>query len=80
MPLASSNPHEDFSVDALGPRIIFWLIDLLCHRGVLTHAVVSDGVDLCLGSVFRVVANVRRRLALVGHSIYRVDGARLATM
>jgi hypothetical protein len=43
MPLASSNPHEDFSINVLGPRIILWHIDLPCHRGVLTVAAVEGG-------------------------------------
>jgi hypothetical protein len=31
MPLASSDPHEDISVDVLGPWIVIWPMDLLCH-------------------------------------------------
>jgi hypothetical protein len=34
MPLASSDPHEDISVDVLGPRIVIWPMDLLGHGGV----------------------------------------------
>jgi hypothetical protein len=36
MPLASSDPYEDISVDVLDPRIIIWPMDLLCHGSVLT--------------------------------------------
>jgi hypothetical protein len=80
MHLASSNPHEDISVDVLGPRIVIWPMDLLCHGSVLMKAAVDGGVAICLGPVIRVVGDVGRRLALVGHSISREDGARLATM
>jgi hypothetical protein len=80
MPLASSDPHEDISVDVLDPRIIIWPMDLLGHGGVLTEADVDVGVVVCLEPVLRVVGDVGRRLVLVGHSIRREGGARLATM
>ena len=80
MPLASSDPHEDISVDVLGPRIVIWPMDLLGHGGVLTEAVVDGGVGIRLGPVIRVVGDVGRRLPLVGHSICRELGARRATM
>jgi hypothetical protein len=80
MPLASSDPHEDISVDILDPRIVIWPMDLLCHGSVLMRAAIDGRVAICLGPVIRVVGDVGRRLALVGHSISREDGARLATM
>jgi hypothetical protein len=80
MSLTSSDPHEDISVDVLGPWIVIWLMDLLCHGGVLMKADVDDRVAKRLGPVIRVVGDVERRLALVGHSISQEDGARLATM
>jgi hypothetical protein len=80
MPLASSDPHEDISVDVLGPRIVIYPMDLMCLSSVLTEASVDGGVSIRLGPVLRVVGDVGRRLALVGHSIHREDGARLATM
>jgi hypothetical protein len=80
MSLASSNPHEDISVDLLGPHIVFWPMDLLCHGGVSMKAAVDNRVVVRLGSVIRVVGDIGRRFALVGHSIGREDGARLATM
>jgi hypothetical protein len=80
MPLASSDPHEDISVHVLGPRIVIWPMDLLGHGGVQTEAAVDGGVGVRLGPVIRVVGDVGRRLPLVGHSICREDGARLATM
>jgi hypothetical protein len=43
-------------------------------------AAVDDGVAVRLGLIIRVVGDVGRRLALMGHSIGREDGARLATM
>jgi hypothetical protein len=69
MSLASSDPHEDISIDVLGPRIVIWPMDLLCHGGVLMKATVDGGVAMRLGPVIRVVGNVGRRLALVGHNI-----------
>jgi hypothetical protein len=76
MSLASSDPHEDIGVDLLGARIILWAIDLLCHGGVVMKVVVDDGVVVRLGPVIRVVGDVGRRLALMGHSIGQEDGAR----
>jgi hypothetical protein len=55
-------------------------MDLLSHGGVLTEAIVDDGVVVRLGPVIRVVGDVGRRLVLVGQRIRREDGARLATM
>jgi hypothetical protein len=43
-------------------------------------ATVEGGVVVRLGPIIRVVGEVRRRLALLGHSIGREGGARLATM
>jgi hypothetical protein len=51
MPLASSNPHEDISVDVLGPKIVLWPMDLLCHGSVLTEVAVDGGVAVCLGAI-----------------------------
>jgi hypothetical protein len=55
-------------------------MDLLCHGDVLMKAPVDGGVAIRLGPVIRVVGDVGRHLALMGHSISREDGARLATM
>jgi hypothetical protein len=80
MSLASSDSHEHIGVDLLGARIIFWAMDLLRHSGVVMMAVVDGRVGVGLGPVIRVVGGVGRRLALMGHSIGREDGARPATM
>jgi hypothetical protein len=80
MSLASSDPHEDIRVDLLGPWIVLWAMDLLCHGGVVMKVAVDGGVVVRLGPVIRVVGDVGRRLALMGHSIGREDGASLATM
>jgi hypothetical protein len=81
MSLASSDPHEHIGVDLLGPRIVFWAtMDLLRHGGVVMKATVDGGVVVRLGPVIRVVGDIGRCLALVGHSIGREDGGRLATM
>jgi hypothetical protein len=80
MPLASSDPDEDIFVDVLGPWIVIWPMNLLCHGSVLIETTIDGGVAIRLGPVLWVVGDVERRLALVGHSICREDGARLATM
>jgi hypothetical protein len=80
MSLASSDPHDNIEIDLLVPRIIFWPMDLLCHGGVVMKAAVDGGVTVRLEPVIRVVGDVGRRLALVGHSIGQEDGARLAIM
>jgi hypothetical protein len=36
MPLASFDHLEDISVDVLGPRIVIWPMDFMCHGSVLT--------------------------------------------
>jgi hypothetical protein len=59
---------------------IVWAMDLLRHGGVVMKAVVDGGVGVGLEPVIRVVGDVGRRLALMGHSIGREGGARLATM
>ena len=69
MSLASSDPHEDIEVDLLGPRIVFWAMDLLCHGSVVMKAAVDGGVGVGLGPVIQVVGDVGRCLALMGHSI-----------
>jgi hypothetical protein len=80
MYLASSNPHEHIGVDLLSPRIVFWAMDLLRHGSAVMKATVDGGVVVRLGPVIWVVGDVGRHLALMGHSIGREDGARLATM
>jgi hypothetical protein len=80
MSLASSDPHEDIGVDLLGPRIVFWAMDLLCHGSVVMKAAIDGGVVVRFGPVIRVVGDVGHRLALMGHSIGQEDRARLATM
>jgi hypothetical protein len=55
-------------------------MDLLRHGGVVMKATVDGGVAVGLGPVIRVVSDVGRRLALMGHSIGREDGARSSTM
>jgi hypothetical protein len=69
MPLASSDPQEDISVDVLGPQIIIWPMELLCHGDVLSEAAVDDGVGIRLRPILRVVRDIGRRLALVSQSI-----------
>jgi hypothetical protein len=80
MLLTSSDPHDDFTVKILGGRIIIWTMDLPYHRCVLIKAAVGGRVALYLGPIIRVVIDIGRRLALVGHSKCFEEGARLATM
>jgi hypothetical protein len=80
MPLASSDPHEGISVNVLDPRIVIWPMDMLCHDSVLTKMVVDGGIAIRLRLVLRVVGDIGRHLALVGHSMRRDDVARLAIM
>jgi hypothetical protein len=47
---------------------------------VVIKAAIDGGVVVLLGPVIQVVGDVGRRLALMGRSIGREDGARLATM
>jgi hypothetical protein len=70
MPLASLDPHEDISIDALDPRIVIWPMDLLCHGSILTEAFVNNGVVVCLRPILWVVGDIRHRLALMGRSIH----------
>jgi hypothetical protein len=55
MPLVSSDPHEDISIDVLSPRIVIWPMDLLGHGGVLTEAAIGGKVVVRLGPVLRVI-------------------------
>jgi hypothetical protein len=71
MLLASSNPHEDISVNVLGPRIVIWPMNLLCHRSLLIEAAVDGMLVIRLGPILRVVGDIGCRLTLVGHSIRR---------
>jgi hypothetical protein len=68
------------SLDVLGPRIVIWPMELVCQDDVLSEAVVDGGIVVRLRSILGVVGDVGCRVALVGHSICREDGARLATM
>jgi hypothetical protein len=67
MSLSSSDPHEHIGVDLLGPRIVFWAMDLLRHGGVVMKTVVDGGVVVRLRTVIRFVGDVGRRLSLMGH-------------
>jgi hypothetical protein len=58
MSLASFDPHEHIGVDLLGPRIVFWAMDLLHHGGVVMKAAVDGGVAVRLGPVIWVVGDV----------------------
>ena len=80
MSLASSDPHQHIGVDRLGARIIVWAMDLLRHGGVVMEAAVDGGVAIGLVPIIRVVGDIGRRLALMGHSIGREGGTRPATM
>jgi hypothetical protein len=51
IPIASSDPYEDISVDVLSPWIVIWPMNLLCQGSVLTEAAVDSGVAIRLGPV-----------------------------
>jgi hypothetical protein len=80
MLLASSRPHDDFSIKVLGVRIEVWPTDLLCHRSVRIDAAVDGGVAVGLGLVLWVPVDVGCRLPLVCQSPCLQPGARLATV
>ena len=80
MLLASSRPHDHFSIKVMGARIILWAMDRPCHRCVSIEAAVDGLVAVRRGRVLWVVGDVGRRLALVGQSICHELGARLGTM
>jgi hypothetical protein len=65
MPLASSDPHENISIDVLGSRIIIWPMDPMCHGSVLAEVAVDDGAAIRFGLVLWVVGDIGRHLALV---------------
>jgi hypothetical protein len=80
VPLSSSDPHEDISVDVLSHWIVIWPMDLVCHGSVLTEVAMDGGVAIRLRPILRLAGDIERRLALVGHTIRREYGARMATM
>jgi hypothetical protein len=55
-------------------------MNLLCHHSLLIEAVVGGVLAIRLGPILWVVGDIGCRLTLVGHSIRREDGARLATL
>ena len=80
MLLASSRPHDHFSIKVMGAWIVLWAMDHPCHRCLSIEAAVDGLVVVRRGWVLWVVGDVGRRLALVGQSICHELGARLATM
>ena len=80
MLLASSRPHNYFSIKVMGARIVLWAMDRPCHRCVSIEAAVDGLVAVRRGRVLRVVGDVGCHLCLVGQSICHELGAGLATM
>jgi len=80
MLLAPSCPHDHFSINGLSARIVVWPVDLPCHLCVLEDAAMDVRIAICRGWVLRVVADIGRRLALVGQSKCLELRARLAIM
>jgi len=80
MLLASSHPHDDFSIKGLGAQIILWPMDIPCHQCLLIEAAVDGRIAVCRGWVHWVVVDIGHCLALVGQSPCLELGARLATM
>ena len=80
MLLASSRPHDHFSIKVMGARIVLWASDLRCHRCVSFETAVDGLVAVHQGRVLWVVGDIGCRLPLVGQSICHELGAGLATM
>ena len=67
MLLASSRPHDHFSIKVMGARIVLWAMDHPCHRCASIEAIVDGFIAVCQGRILRVVGDVKRRLPLIGH-------------
>ena len=80
MLLASSRPHDDFSINGLIDRIKLRPMNFLCQRGVPTEAAVDACVAVHFGRILRVEGDIGRRLSFVGQTICLDLGARLSTM
>ena len=80
MLLASSRPHDDFSINGLIDRIKLRPMNFLCHRGVPAEAAVDACVAVHFGRILRVEGDIGRRLPFVGQTVCLVLGARHTTM
>ena len=80
MLLASSHPHDDFSINGLRDRIELQPMHLPCHRVVLTEAAVDGRIVVRLEQVLWVIGDVGLCRPVVGQSPCLDLGARLATM
>jgi hypothetical protein len=80
MLLASSHPHDDFSIKGLRGRIKLWPMDLPFHRGVVIEVIVDGRIDVHFRWILWVVGDIGRRLPLMSQSICLELGARLATI
>jgi len=80
MLLASSRPHDDFSINGLIDRIKLRPMNFLCHRGVPTEAAVDACVAVHFGRILQVECDIGRRLSFVGQTVCLNLGARHTTM
>ena len=80
MLLASSRPHDDFSINGLIDRIKLRNMNFLCHGGVPTEAAVDGCVAVHFGRILRVEGDIGRRLSFVGQTVRLDLGARHTTM
>jgi len=80
MLLASSRPHDDFSINGLIDRIKLRPMNFLCHRGVPTEAAMDVCVVVRFGQILRVEGYIRRRLPFVGHTVCLDLSVRHTTM
>ena len=64
--LASSHPHNDFSINGLGPRILVWPMDLSSYLCVRLDTTVDGRIAVRRGRIVRVVGDVGCRLAIAG--------------
>ena len=80
MLLASSRPHDDFSINGLIDHIKLRPMNFLCHRGVLAEAAVDACVAVRFGRILWVEGDIGRRLPFVGQTVSLDLGARHTTM
>ena len=66
--LASSHPHNDFSIKGMGPQIPVWPMGLLSHLCVRLETAMDGRIAVRLERVVQVVGDAGCRFALASHS------------
>ena len=80
MLLASSCPHDDFSINGLINRIELRSMNFLCHQGVPAEVAMDACVAVRFGQILRVEGDIGRRLPFMGQTVCLDLGARHTTM